>query len=47
MWAVDAITRLLVFPLPSRAVIVSCLTAAALMIGIPIEEDALSRFDRG
>lgn len=47
MWAVDAITRLLVFPLPSRAVIVNCLTAAALMIGIPIEEDALSRLDRG
>jgi hypothetical protein len=47
MWAIDAITRLLVFPLPPRAVIVNCLTAAALMIGIPIEEDALSRLDRG
>lgn len=47
MWAIDAITRLLVFPLPPRAVIVNCLTAAALMIGIPLEEDALIRLDRG
>lgn len=47
MWAIDAITRLLVFPLPPRAVIVNCLTAAALMIGIPVEEDALIRLDRG
>ncbi|KAG1815352.1 hypothetical protein EV424DRAFT_1107963 [Suillus variegatus] len=47
MWAIDAITRLLVFPLPPRAVIVNCLTAAALIIGIPLEEDALIRLDRG
>lgn len=47
MWAIDAITRLLVFPLPPRAVIVNCLTAAALMIGIPLEEGALIRLDRG
>lgn len=47
MWAIDAITRLLVFPLPPRAVIVNCLTAAALIIGIPLEEDALICLDRG